>query len=443
MRFDELPGKRVVIWGAGREGRAARAELAERGVEATVVVTGSAEPPAGVLGAEQAWAALIDADAIIKSPGIAHTAPEYIALAERGAAITSLTDLWLNENRDKVIAVTGTKGKSTTSALVHHILRATGRSAELAGNIGIPVGPRVGDEVDCAVTEISSYQAAELSASPRVAVLTSLYPEHLPWHGGYDRYVSDKLNLLAHGPETIVLPTRTGELAERARAVAGAAAVVTPADLGIRVTGEALMWGDGGSVPLDEIPLVGSHNIVNATLALAAVDAYVGGVDRASALAALTSFSPLAHRLEAVPSSDGRLWIDDSLATAPQAVAAALASLSAPRTALVLGGAERGLPFEALIEALAGRDDIAVVCTGPAGARFARDAADRVTGIRVASGFADALEIARSLTSAGDTILLSPGAPSFDEFADYEARAAAFRAAAAVSTTPSPPRKRY
>lgn len=433
MRFEDLAGRRVVIWGAGREGRAAHAELSGRGVPATIVVTGSGTAPEGVLGGAAAWAALTEADAIVKSPGIPHTSPEYVALREKGAAITSLTDLWLTENRDKVIAVTGTKGKSTTSALVQHILRGTGHTAELAGNIGIPVGPRVGSEVDCAVTEISSYQAAELSASPRVAVLTSLYPEHLPWHGGYDRYVADKLNLLSHGPETIVLPAHTGELAERARGIAGDARIVVPADLGIRVTGDELVWEGTGSVALADIALVGSHNLANAALALAAVDAYAPGLDRQAALAAVADFSPLAHRLEVVPSTDGRTWIDDSLATAPQAVAAALTSVLAPHIALVMGGAERDLPFDALIDALVGRDDVTVVCTGPAGSRFARDAADRVSRIRTAANFRDALETARSATGPGDTILLSPGAPSFDEFTDYEARAAAFRQAASDS----------
>lgn len=433
MRFEDLAGRRVVIWGAGREGRAAHAELSGRGVPATIVVTGSGTAPEGVLGGAAAWAALTEADAIVKSPGIPHTSPEYVALREKGAAITSLTDLWLTENRDKVIAVTGTKGKSTTSALVQHILRGTGHTAELAGNIGIPVGPRVGSEVDCAVTEISSYQAAELSVSPRVAVLTSLYPEHLPWHGGYDRYVADKLNLLSHGPETIVLPAHTGELAERARGIAGDARIVVPADLGIRVTGDELVWEGTGSVALADIALVGSHNLANAALALAAVDAYAPGLDRQAALAAVADFSPLAHRLEVVPSTDGRTWIDDSLATAPQAVAAALTSVLAPHIALVMGGAERDLPFDALIDALVGRDDVTVVCTGPAGSRFARDAADRVSRIRTAANFRDALETARSATGPGDTILLSPGAPSFDEFTDYEARAAAFRQAASDS----------
>ena len=442
MRFEELTGKRVVIWGAGREGRAAHTELAGRGIGSVIVVTGSGSAPEGVLSGDEAWAALTTADAIIKSPGIPHTSTEYVELVSRGATLTSLTDLWLAENRDKVIAVTGTKGKSTTSALVHHILNHTGHTAGLAGNIGIPVGPRVGDDIDCAVTEISSYQAAELHASPRVAVVTSLYPEHLPWHGGYDRYVADKLNLLAHGTDTVVLPSLTGELADRARDIAGHARLATPAEIGIRVTADHLTWDGGGSIALSDIALVGAHNLANAALALAAVDAFLGGVDRAQALAAIASFTPLAHRLEVVPSSDGRTWIDDSLATAPQAVAAALTSLSAPHTALVMGGAERNLDFDVLIDALSSRDDVTVVCTGPAGHRFAHAAEGRVSRIRTAEGFSNALEIAREATGAGDTILLSPGAPSFDEFTDYEARSAAFRAGASASTPNETPRKR-
>ena len=430
MRFEDLTGKTVVIWGAGREGRAAHAELGHRGITSTIVVTGSGDIPEGVIGGDAAWEALRHAGAIVKSPGIPHTSAEYLALSEAGVQITSLTDLWLNENRERVIAVTGTKGKSTTSALVHHILRSTGHTAELAGNIGIPVGAHVEESIDCAVTEISSYQAAELSASPRVAVLTSLYPEHLPWHGGYDNYVADKLKLIAFGPEKVVIPSRDGELAERALAIADEERIVTPADLGIHVSESDISWEGAGAIALADIPLRGTHNLANAALALTAVSIYSGDIDPAAALASLARFSPLAHRLEVVPSGDGRTWIDDSLATAPQAVALALSSVATGHTALVMGGAERDLSFEPLIHALEARPDVTVVCTGPAGQRFARDAAERLTHIRIAENFADALDIARSVTAAGDTILLSPGAPSFDEFADYEARAAAFRSAA-------------
>jgi len=431
VRFDDLAGRDVVIWGAGREGMAAQRELAARGIDAAIAVTGSAGAPSGVLTGAAAWELLRSADAIVKSPGIPHTSPEYIELVRAGVAITSLMDLWISENGDRVIAVTGTKGKSTTSALTQHILVALGRAADLAGNIGIPVGARVDDAVYCAVTEVSSYQAAELTASPRVAVFTSLYPEHLPWHGGFEHYAADKLRLAQFGADTVVVPNRSDDLGRRVSEVAGGTRIVSPADIGITVTDETISWDGVGRLLLGDLKLVGAHNLVNAALALTAVAAYSASLDRAGALEAIASFAPLAHRLEVVPSTDGRIWIDDGLATAPQAVAAALTSLSASRTALLAGGSERDLDFAPIIDALAGRDDVELVCTGPAGARLAREAGSRLSRIHVADSFADAVSLARSLTKSGDTILLSPGAPSFDEFVDYEARAAAFRSFAA------------
>lgn len=430
MRFDDLLGREVVIWGAGREGMAAHRELAGRGIDAAIAVTGSSSAPSGVLTGAAAWERLRSAGAVVKSPGIPHTSPEYVELVRAGVAITSLMDLWITENRDRVIAVTGTKGKSTTSALTQHLLLALGREAALAGNIGIPVGARVGDDVYCAVTEVSSYQAAELTASPRVAVFTSLYPEHLPWHGGFENYVADKLRLAQFGAETVVVPNRSDDLGRRVSEVARGAHVVSPADVGITVTDQEISWDGVGRVALSDLNLVGSHNLVNAAIALTAVTAYSASLDRRTALDTLASFAPLAHRLEVVPSSDGRTWIDDGLATAPQAVAAALTSLSAPRIALLAGGSERDLDFAPIIDALDGRDDVELVCTGPAGARLAHEAGSRLSRIHIADSFADAVSIARALTAAGDTVLLSPGAPSFDEFADYEARAAAFRALA-------------
>lgn len=434
MRFDDLAGLDVVIWGAGREGMAAKRELTTRGIGSTVVVTGSAPAPDGVVTGSAAWALLQGAGAIVKSPGIPHTSDEYIALDRAAVPMTSLMDLWLTENRDRVIAVTGTKGKSTTSALVQHILTSVGRSAALAGNIGIPVGARVAEDIDCAVTEVSSYQAAEITASPRVAIVTSLYPEHLPWHGGFERYVADKLRLVAHDPESIVVPDLADDLGRRVRAVSGDARILSPADIGITVSDGEVSWAGVGSLALADMNLVGLHNLMNAALALTAVDAYDGEVDRARALDAVASFTPLAHRLEVVPSTDGRIWIDDGLATAPQAVVAALTSVIAPRIALIAGGSERDLDFAPIVDALAGRDDVDLVCTGPAGARLARAAQGRAGRIHVADDFAHAVSVARSLTGPGDVILLSPGAPSFDEFADYEARAAVFRGFAAAPT---------
>ncbi|WP_449283515.1 UDP-N-acetylmuramoyl-L-alanine--D-glutamate ligase [Leucobacter sp.] len=443
MRFDELAGRDVVIWGAGREGRAAHAELLRRGIPATIAVTGGGSAPddlrhAAVDG-DAALERLLAAEVVVKSPGIPRTSPDFLRLAESGARLTSLMDLWLNDNAERVIAVTGTKGKSTTSTLVRHVLDALGYRAVLAGNVGVAVAGDLDPQVQAAVTEVSSYQASDLTASPRVAVLTSLYPEHLPWHGGYERYVADKLNLVAHGPETVVVPSREHELFALATARAGERTrVITPAELGIRAHEDRLVWDGAGEISAEDFGLRGAHNLANAALALAAVHAFTGlaDADRARALDAVRGFAPLRHRLEVIASGDGLVWVDDSLATAPQAVVAALTAYAGSRVTLIAGGAERDLPFAPLIDYLAERGDafpVRVIGTGPAGARLVAEGERRVPRVprmELADGFADALARARAGSEPGDVILLSPGAPSFDEFADYEARAAVFRAAA-------------
>ncbi|MBC9733120.1 UDP-N-acetylmuramoyl-L-alanine--D-glutamate ligase [Nocardioides marmotae] len=435
MRYDELAGRAVVVWGAGREGRAALAELTARGLAPTVALTGVDDVPADLrevaVAGPAAMERLAAADVVVKSPGVPHTAPEFLRLRELGVPVTSLTDLWLCENADRVVAVTGTKGKSTTAGLVHHLLQATGVPAALVGNGGTPV---TADDrsAGVAVAEVSSYQAADLTCSPRVAVVTSLYPEHLPWHGGYEQYVADKLNLVAHGPEVVVVPDVAGDLATlvATRATPGTR-LVAPATLGLVVDETGLDWAGVGHVPAAHLPVRGRHNLVNLALAVAAVD--VSGLlpagGRPALLAATRTFAPLAHRLEELTGADGRTWVDDSLATAPEAVVAALETYPAAHVTLLAGGADRGLSFAPLLSYLAARDPAApvdVVAVGPAGARLAAD----LPTARLAPDFATALAWARADTDAA-VVLLSPGAPSFDEFASYEERSAAFRAAAA------------
>lgn len=438
MRFDDLVGRDVVIWGAGREGRAAYAELERRGIPALFALTGAGAVPddLGSVAATgtAAIARLESADVVVKSPGVPHTAPEFLRVRELGVAVTSLTDLWLSDNAARVLAVTGTKGKSTTSSLAQHLLTSVGTRAALVGNGGTPVTDGDADDAEVAVAEVSSYQAADLSVSPRVAVVTSLYPEHLPWHGGFEKYVADKLNLLAHGCELVVVPALDGDLADLVRARADAARLVDPRSLGIAVSEAGIDWEGVGRLGPADIPLRGRHNYANAALALAAVTAGFdldGKQDRL--LAAVGTVAPLTGRLESVPSADGRPWVDDSLATAPEAVVAALETFPRERVALVLGGADRGLSLAPLRDYLAQRPGAAVeiVAVGPAGARWMREGGPATAHSRLAADFADAMRWLRHDADA-DVVLLSPGAPSFDEFANYEERSAAFRAAASA-----------
>lgn len=437
MKSRDLIGKDVVIWGAGREGLAAQEMLRQLGVVADTVVTGGADHAA-------AMAALQRAKVIVKSPGIPHTAPEYQALRQSGAVFTSLMDLWLSDYGDRTVAVTGTKGKSTTSSMVNHIFNTVGVHAVIGGNLGVPLTTQLGAAAAVVVAEVSSYQAAEVTASPRFGVFTSLYPEHLPWHGDFTTYVNDKTNLFAHGCAHLV--TATAELRDTLREALGAAAantvVTLPSELGLHASAAGISWDGVGSLAAAELQFLGLHNFHNATLALTvcALHPLLQQVPRAALLTALTSFKPLATRLERVPTSDGRRWIDDGLATAPEAVIAALQSCGGSgKTALLFGGAERNLDFAVLRDYLretrdAASADLTVIAMGPAGQRFAELVGTDFPRLQVADSFAAAVTAARSLTSAGDTILLSPGAPSFNEFKDYEERSAAFKAEARASS---------
>lgn len=436
MRFEELAGRRVVIWGAGREGRAAYAELQRRGVPARFALPDDAEPPVDLADVATCGPAAFElmtaADVVIKSPGVPRTAPQFAGLLAAGVVITSLTDLWLSANAERVVAVTGTKGKSTTSSLIQHLLQSMGIGACLVGNGGTPVTDGDHGSEEVAVTEVSSYQAADLSCSPRLAVVTSLYPEHLPWHGGYEQYLHDKLNLVAHGPRIVVVPSAAGEIADLVRArITDETRLVDPAELGIALSAAGLSWTGVGELAAERLPVRGQHNFANAALAITAVAVGFPGLDPARLLASVATFAPLTYRLETIPSGDGRRWVDDSLATAPEAVVAALETFPEVPVTLILGGSDRGLAFDSLVDYLPTRAPeapVRIIAVGPAGARWLGGGR---ADTRLARDFAEAMSWASAPEPDAQVVLLSPGAPSFDEFANYEERSAAFRRAAA------------
>jgi UDP-N-acetylmuramoylalanine-D-glutamate ligase len=215
LRVGDLAGRRVLVWGLGREGAAA-ARAALRAGAATVAAVTDAVPGRGEL---EAWTAgglggvpvrgldeLDTAEAVLLSPGVSRYRAEVEALLGRGVPVTGGTQLFLAEQGARTVVVTGSKGKSTVTRLTAHLLEAVGRDVLAAGNIGtalldllpdLPADPAAGPLV---VAEVSSYQAALVTSPARAAVLTSLFPDHLPWHGGLERYYGDKLRLFAADP---------------------------------------------------------------------------------------------------------------------------------------------------------------------------------------------------------------------------------------------------
>ncbi|HVX05195.1 MAG TPA: UDP-N-acetylmuramoyl-L-alanine--D-glutamate ligase, partial [Rhodanobacteraceae bacterium] len=329
MRFGELEHANVAVWGYGREGRSVLAALRRRfpdkpltlycapDEEEAARVQGDAN--LRVIGAAPDADALAAHDVVIKSPGISAYKPEILAARERGTRFTSGTALWFGENPDaRVAAVTGTKGKSTTTALIAHLARALQVRTALAGNIGLPLLDLDGQHADLWAIELSSFQAGE--AGPlELGVVVSLAEEHLDWHGTRDRYIADKLKL-AEMSHTLLADAETPLLMER-----------TAAHPRRRTFGDAQGWhAAGGWIMRDDermfeiasLPLHGAHNAHNACAALAAIELL--GFDARAAAPSLAAFKPLPHRLTSLGTRDGVEWIDDSISTTPDAALAAM-----------------------------------------------------------------------------------------------------------------------
>jgi UDP-N-acetylmuramoylalanine--D-glutamate ligase len=363
--------------------------------------------------------ALVAFDVVVKSPGISIYKPEIAAAQARGTVFTSGTALWFAENPDaRVIAVTGTKGKSTTAALAAHLTRALGVRTAMAGNIGMPLMELDGQQADVWVVELSSFQTGD--AGPlELGVITSLYEEHLDWHGSRERYVADKLKLADRARTLLVNATQPALLeytaAHPQRRTFGDAA-------GWHVAGDAICRGDETVFAVRDLTVPGAHNALNACAALAALE--LAGLDARAAAPALATFRPLPHRLQTLGERDGRVWINDSISTTPQATLAALRSLDGQVVTVIVGGHDRGLAWAGFVTDVHAQPPHAIVAQGANGARIAD--ALRAAGvggaIEYCGGFDAAVRRARATTPPGGVVLLSPGAPSFDQFRDYADR---------------------
>lgn len=445
MRIADLAGRRVAIWGWGREGRAAMAAVRARLPQLPLTlfcseaeVTAFAVPGEGaaveVASGTPDAAALATFEVIIKSPGISAYRPEVLAARELGTAFTSGTALWFGENPGaRVIAVTGTKGKSTVTALVAHLLRALGRRVALAGNIGLPLlellGPPLAPE--WWVVELSSFQTRE-AAAVDVGVVTNLGEEHLDWHGSRARYAADKLALV-NMARTLVVNAWQPELVERSAGHADRRLFGTQA--GWHVQDGALWRAGRWAFDLAASPLPGAHNALNACAALAAVEA--AGEDAFGAAAAIASFRPLPHRLQSLGEAADLAWIDDSIATTPQATLEALASLTGRAVTVLVGGFDRHLDWSGFAAAVREHPPHAIITMGAAGPRIHAllGEAGATCPLRACAGLESAVATARALAPPGGVVLLSPGAPSFDEFRDYAERGRRFAALAGFDPT--------
>jgi UDP-N-acetylmuramoylalanine--D-glutamate ligase len=432
MRLADLADARVAVWGYGREGRAALTSLRRRFAHKPLTLICSEAEAADVTEGVTVHAAPADAatlkqfDVVIKSPGISPYKSPVPEAEAAGVRFTSGTALWFTEHAGAhTICVTGTKGKSTVSALIAHILRASGKRVALAGNIGVPLldlldPPRA---PNWWVIELSSFQTRDFGGVPSVAIINNLYEEHLDWHGTRERYIADKL-AIGDSAETLVVNTQPELLV---RVANHPALSVFGDDAGWHAREDGVWYGDDRVLAGADIPLAGRHNAQNVCAALAALQA--AGLDAKQLAQYVATFKALPHRLQSLGVRDGIEYVNDSISTTPYATIEALRVFRERAVSVIVGGFDRGVDWEGFTVYVAQNPPRAIVATGANGARIVERLCQiESPGFMLVSAptLADVLASARPLTPAGGVILLSPGAPSFDQYHDYAERGREF-----------------
>lgn len=431
MRIQELNGKNVLMLGYGREGQAMAQALKDHQIECNLTIT-EKYPDVQIIGIQHPlihWAGphvdapkyltdLTEFDMIIKSPGIPPN--DELSELEKLGKLTSSTQIFLDTVMDagaQVIGVTGTKGKSTTTSLIYAILKAASKDAHLVGNIGEPAIAHLdaANPGTIFVLEMSSYQLMSLTVSPHIAVVTNFYPEHLDYHGSLAAYRDAKQHICRFQTEDDAVfysgDTQTAlEVAQEGR-------------------GKKIAYHASESpVTIQETHLIGTHNLSNIAGAWRVAE-YLG-VDKETAVKAIKEFQGLPHRLQPLGTHHGITWIDDAISTTPQSTIAALDALGPTVQTIILGGKDRGIPFDDLGDRIANSQVTHVILFPGSGPRIRQAIQDsHASGVQFheAEDMHQAVTVAKQVTSPGRTCLLSTASPSYGMFKDFQEKGEAFQ----------------
>lgn len=442
----DLRGERALVIGLGIEG----VDLARYAIAEGARVTANDARPAEELGESIAQleglsvryalgghdpALAAEHDVLLVSQGVPLDLPLIAEARRLGKPVTSLTALFLQRCRGPVVGITGSSGKTTTTALVGAMFAAAGVPHVVGGNIGVPLLSRLADidEETWVVLEVSHTQLELTDRSPHVATVTNVTPNHLDRYT-WDEYVQLKRNHVAYqAPDDIAVLNQDNDVA-RAFAADTPATVrytttgASPAADGAFVRDGMLKLRDSGAdtavLPIEAIPLRGAHNVEN--VASAAATAYAAGIGVDAIASAVREFGGVPHRLDVVATVNGVTWVNDSIATTPERTLAGLRSFEEP-IVLLLGGRHKNLPLEGLAAEAAARCR-AVVCFGEARDLLAAAMSDEGIQPVVAEDLDDAVRAAEELVAAGDVVLLSPACTSFDAYPNFERRGEEFRA---------------
>ena len=387
--IEDLKDKKILIWGYGREGRATEDFLKRCCRPASVEIFEGKREEIN----DESF------DLVIKSPGI--------VMEEENPKYTSQTELFLEEFRDQVIGITGTKGKSTTSAMMYHALKeCSGRNVVFLGNIGEPC-LNYFEEIDkdtIIVFEMSCHQLAHVKVSPHIALFLNLYEEHLDYYKTMDKYFAAKANI-----------TRFQKEGDFFFAGDNVPEIETKASKIIISRNAHASF---------ELSVLGEHNEYNAEF-VANVAEKCFGISRDKTAVSLKTFTGLPHRLQYIGEKDGIKYYDDSISTIPNAAIQALESIPDAKT-IFLGGMDRGINYDVLIDFIKEHREFNYICSYDSGKRI-YDAVEGLPGVYYVKELEAAVAFAGEITPEGGACVLSPASASYGYFKNFEHRGEMFR----------------
>ena len=431
--FTSLRGKKIAVLGLGVSNRPLVRLLLEFGCD----VTGCDRTPREKLDAEvleleamgcklrvgDGYLEGVEADVLFRTPGMHPGNPAIVALAEKGALVTSEMEVFFEVAPCRLIAVTGSDGKTTTTTLISEMLKAAGKTVWLGGNIGTPLLPLVRQmkAEDYAVVELSSFQLMDMTRSPAVAVVTNLAPNHLDVHKDMEEYVDAKKNIFLYQSQTgrLVLNhdnaitdgfTGNGTTVKFSRQ--GTAHVCLKGDVITR---------DGEDVlDIHDILLPGVHNIENYMAAIAAVE---GLVPDEAVRHVAKNFGGVEHRIELVRVKDGVRFYNDSIASSPSRTIAGLRSFG-EKVILIAGGYDKNIPYDVLGPEICAHVKKLFLCgaTGPKIRAAVESCGENPPEMFDCGDFESAVRAAAAAAKPGDVVLMSPASASFDQFKNFMVR---------------------
>ncbi len=439
--------KFIAVLGGGESGVGAAALARKQGMDVLLSDSGTIAPKYKAMLDERGieWEEgghsverILTADEIIKSPGIPLTAPLIVEAVKRGIHIISEIEFAGRYSDARMVCITGSNGKTTTTSLIHHILVEAGVDASLAGNIGKSLALQVAEEPHATyVVELSSFQLDNMyDFRTNIAILLNITPDHLDrYDHKMENYAAAKMRITlgqtpddafiywADDPVTRAMLPKTDIKARQLTFVdhnEGGHAAWVDGDSVIHIAaGDVPEW----TMPVSELALPGVHNLYNSMAA--AIAATLCGVAPASVRRSLGTFQAVEHRLERVAVIDGVTWINDSKATNVNSTFYALGSMTQP-TVLILGGKDKGNDYSE-IEQLVRDKVVAIVCMGVNNSKLLDFFTGKVPEIVDTHSIEDAVAACRRLARPGMTVLLSPCCASFDLFSSYEDRGRQFK----------------